>query len=113
MKVGHLCSLCAGDCPDSRWPCYYKVFNLATGIIHEMRVKQTRAVNYYFIRYPVIMDKKKTTTEGDTGVLLGLRKSAHCSLECAFTAVLTGRKADTCNSYGKPFVGRLQSWNFG
>lgn len=50
------------------------MFNPATGIVKEMRVKQTRAVIYYFVRYPMIMGKNKTATEGDTGVTLGLKK---------------------------------------
>lgn len=81
-----------------------------------MTVKQTMAVVYYFVRYPVVMGKNKTATERER-----YRRHAGaeeeevipCSLECAFTAVPTARKADTCNSYGKPFVRRLQSWNFG
>ena len=60
------------------------MFNLATGIIKEMRVKQTRAVINYFVRYPVITGKNKTATEGDTGVMLVLRKrrvfTAHSSV---------------------------------
>lgn len=60
------------------------MFNLATGIVREMGVKQTRAVIYYFVRYSVIMGKTKTATEGDTGVMLGHRKrrvfTAHSSV---------------------------------
>lgn len=70
--------------PRLSWLCNYNVFNLAAGIIKEMRVKQTRAVIYYFVRYPVIMGKNKTATEGDTGVMVGLRKTrvftAHLSV---------------------------------
>lgn len=60
------------------------MFNLVTGIVRKMGVKQTRAVIYYFVRYSVIMDKNKTATVGETGVMLGHRKrrvfTAHSSV---------------------------------
>lgn len=72
------------NCPDSSCICSYDVFNLATGLIQEMTVGQRRAVIYCFVRYAVIMSENKTTTERDTGIMLGLRKrrvfAAHSSV---------------------------------
>lgn len=38
-----------------------------------MRIKQTRTLIHYFVRYSII-NRKKTATEGDTGIMLGLRR---------------------------------------
>lgn len=60
------------------------MFYLATEIIKEMRVWQRRAVIHCFVRYPVIMGKNKSAMEGDTGIMLELKKrrlfTAHSSV---------------------------------